>query len=376
VYFVSLESWIRKLEEELAEPQSEGIEFRLNRLLESSDSLVELCMPTATGKVLTEEASTEEVNSCVVIADGNIGYFLLTVVAGEPKAVILDAPEDGLPTEDELAASMHLALPSIQTRPIYQPPKELYEPLQFVTEVKQLVPARHKASSNEEIRLSPANLDILMKAHKLLSQDTHKLQTAASNLFVQCERLRNEFRDQVYRASQLVPKIDAVTGNDEEQGDSDAYGAARIEERLDRVQTKQQELSARYEAIRRKMMNVGGSDLSEKESALLEELSTMDRSLDKGAQTLTDDPDGSDDPAWQRLEKVKELQKELTKQVQSASRQGAEERKQSGVKVPSHSRKQETEQIEALLQRETALVEAATNRLRSMGIAIPLDNGS
>ena len=57
-----------------------------------------------------------------------------------------------------------------------------------------------------------------------------------------------------------------------------------------------------------------------------------------------------------------------------ASSGGRDERTEAQggrVKVPSQSRKQEQEQIEALLQREADLVEVATQRLRSLGIAIP-----
>lgn len=377
VFYISLEKWVRKLENELAEPQSEGIEFRLSRLLESATTQADLCISRTSRTTASQSVSATEVTSCVVISDGNIGYFVLTSFENEPYAVTLDAPEEG-PTEEELAEYMDVpALPS-QIRPAYQAPKELYEPLQFMIGMDKLVPARHKASTKEEIRLSPANLDILMNAHKALSQDTHKLQTAVSDLFIRCERLRDEFRDQVFRAAQLVSKIDSATGNDEDVAgsNSDVYGAAKIEERLDKVKAKQEQINARYEAIRRKMANIGGAELSEKEAAFLNNLQLMDGALDRQAQTLTDDPDGSEVPAWQRLEKVKGLQKDLTKQVDQLSKAGKEERAASGVKVPSHSRKQENEQIEALLQRETALVEAATNRLRSMGISIPLEGGN
>jgi nucleoporin NUP82 len=216
---------------------------------------------------------------------------------------------------------------------------------------------------------------ILSDAHKVLSEDVLRLQDVASDLFLRCERLRVDFQDQVWRAAQLISSIDSVTGSDEapSANESEVYGAAKIEERLDKVKAKQKEITARYEAIRRKMATIGGADLSEKEAAFVGELQTMDSSLDRSAQTLSDDLDGSEVPAWQRLDKIKEIQKDLTNQVEQASRGTSDERGHGGMKVPSHSRKQETEHIDALLQRETALVEAATNRLRSLGIAIPLE---
>jgi nucleoporin NUP82 len=165
-----------------------------------------------------------------------------------------------------------------------------------------------------------------------------------------------------------------VTGNDEAES-SDSYGSARIEERLDRVKARQEQINARYEAIRRKMVNVGGTDLSEKEAGWVEELQTMERSVDKSAPILSDDPDGTEVPAWERMENMMELKQELGKEAEKAAKESKEERAHSNVKVPSQSRKQENQYIEDLLSRETALVEAAADRLRNLGISMPLGVG-
>jgi nucleoporin NUP82 len=322
--------------------------------------------------------TVEEVNSCVVLADGNLGYFVLTTVDDEPQAVLLDAPEHGLPTEQEFSDYMAVELPNRQARPTYQPPRELYEPLSFLQSRNSFVPDRHRPSSKEEIRLSAANLEILMRAHKALSKDTYRLQTAVSDLFVRCNRLRREFRDQIVRVSELTSKIDGVTGKEDELPgvEQGARGNAKVEERLEAVKKRQEAINARYESIRRKMASVGGTNLSEKEKAFAEELQTMERSLDQSVQTLTDDPDGSDVPAWQRLDKVKGLQKDLAKQAERATRESSDDRAATLVKIPSHSRKQEQLQIDDLLKRESELVEAATSRLQTLGISIPLENGS
>ncbi|KAF2015582.1 hypothetical protein BU24DRAFT_390871 [Aaosphaeria arxii CBS 175.79] len=378
IFYISLESWVRNLEEELANPQSEGMQFRLTRMLDSATTHLELCLPRPASN--SGAAVPDNATSCIAIEDGNIGYFLLTTFDNEPHAVILDAPEDGMPTEEQLAEYMEVGTLPMQTRPAYQPPKELYEPLQSVAGLDKLIPQRHRASLKEEIRLSPANLNILMDVHRVLSDDTQKLQRAVADLFRRCQRLQDEYRDQIFRTSQAMTNIEAVTGNDgtDSNGEVNEHSAAKIDERLERVKSRQEEINARYEAIRRKMASVGGSELSEKEAGLVEELQVMERSLDPSAQTLTDDADGSDIPAWQRLEKIKQLKKTLTKQAEQTLSAIQEQRAagDTGVKVPSHSRKQENEQIEALLQRETALVEAATNRLRSLGVSIPQVEGN
>lgn len=379
VFFVSIESWITELERELIEPQNEGLEFRITRILEAANTQTNLCMPRPSKRNVSAERTNEEINSCVVFNDGNLGYFVLTTFDDEPQAVVLDAPEHGIASQKEIEEYMDTPeLPTRQVRPTYQPPRELYDPLQFVKDMDTFVPARHRASSKEPMRLSPANLDILMSAHKVLHQDTSRLQNAVSDLFIRCERLREEFRDQISRVSDLVGKIDAVTDKDGDDlpGESSNDSNAKVEERLEKVKKKQEAINARYEAIRRRMANIGGTNLSEKEKAFVEELQTMDRSLDKSAQTLSDDPDGSEVPAWQRLDKVKDLQKDLVKDAERASREASEERAPTAYKVPSQSRKQEHQQIEALLQRENALVEAAASRLKSLGISVPLEGGN
>ncbi|KAF2747231.1 hypothetical protein M011DRAFT_477316 [Sporormia fimetaria CBS 119925] len=369
-FYISLEPWIRTLESELAEPQREGLEFRLGRTLDSATSKVEQCMSG-----LSESGSpSDEVNACVVFADGNLGYFVLTTVENQPRAVVLDAPEDdGMPSKRELAEYMHVALPSCDLRAAYQPPQALYEPLHFITNMGSFVPARHKASSREQLRLSPANLDILVTAHKALSRDTSTLQKAVAELFVRCQRLQDEFRDQIFRVAQLVNRVDTVTGNDPAMSGSEleAYASAKIEERLDNVKAKQKALNDRYEAIRKKMASVGGARVTEKEAAFFEELQTLERSLESKAETLTGDQDGSDEPVWQRRERLTKLKEKLKTQVAQMVQADGQQPGSGVAKVPSHSRKHEQEEIDRLLHKEADLVESATDRLRILGISIP-----
>jgi nucleoporin NUP82 len=53
-----------------------------------------------------------------------------------------------------------------------------------------------------------------------------------------------------------------------------------------------------------------------------------------------------------------------------------EQARGNGVKVPSYSRKAENEQVQELIQRNSVLVEAATDRLRSLGINVPVEGDS
>lgn len=375
VFYISMEPWVRKLENELSQPQTEGSDFRLKRVLESANSSVEQSIYRKS----TGDVAQQPLTSAVVIEDGNIGYLLLTTFDDEPVAAQLDAPEEGLPTEEELAEYMNISGPQKEVREAWQPPKELYEPFDLLGSIN--IPSRHRGTLKEEIKLSPANLELLMDVHRVLSVQTSKLQHAVSDLFNRATRLQEEFRDQIYRTSQIATNIDSVTGNDEAGADdASSYGAVKIEERLERVKTRQDEINARYESLRRKMASIGSSELSEKEAGWIEELQVMDSAVDSSSQRLTDDVEGNEQPAWDRLNRVKQEQKRLAKQVDEVTKAGKdaeqEQRRSDGVKVPSHSRKVETEQVQELIERISVLNEAAVNRLRSAGVAIPLESVS
>jgi nucleoporin NUP82 len=289
-------------------------------------------------------------------------------------AALLDAPEDGVPTEEEIAQYMEVTGPRKEVREAWQPPKELYEPFDLFASIN--IPARHRATLKEEIKLSPANLELLMDVHRVLSVQTEKLQKSVSDLFNRATRLQEEFRDQVLRTAQVVPKIDAVTGADEATSDSSA--SPQIDARLAAVKKRQDEITARYDSLRRKMTTIASPELSDKEAAWTAALQTMSASVDKSARTLTDDVDGSAVPAWQRIGKLKDLHTDLAKQVKDSAEAAREEseRGTNKVKVPSYSRKQETEVIQDMLQRNTDLVEAAAVRLERLGVAVPRERAA
>ncbi|KAF1937991.1 hypothetical protein EJ02DRAFT_458251 [Clathrospora elynae] len=374
VFYISLESWVRKLEHELSQPQEEGSEFRLKRVLESASSSVEQYLR----RKVSGDPAEQEVTSVVVVENGNVGYLFLTTVDGEPQAAFLDAPEDGVRTEEELANYMATPGPSKDVREAWQPPKELYEPFDLFGSIN--IPSRHQGSLQEEIRLSPANLELLMDVHRVLSVQTSKLQHAVSELFNRATRLEEEFRDQIHRTSGIAAQIDLVTGNEQTGSDDGSlYGSTKIDERLEKVKTRQYAMNARYEKLRRKILSIGSSELSDKEAHWIEELQTMDSAVDPASKTLTDDVDGSERPAWQRLNRLKEMQKHHAKQAEEATkeaqRQGEEEQpRMGGVKVPSQSRKAENEQVQEAIQRNAVLVEAAAERLRGLGVSVPLES--
>jgi nucleoporin NUP82 len=371
VTYISLEPWVRKLEIELSEPHAEGAEFRLQRVLASATSQVTQYLE----RRVTANAAEQQVTSAAVVEDGNVGYMLLTTINDEPHAALLDAPEDDY-IEEDLADYLDEFAPQTEVREVWRAPKAFYEEFNLLNAIN--IPARHKASLKDEVRLSPANLELLMDVHRVLSAHTEKLQKAVADLFNRATRLQDEFRDQVYRTADVVPKIDAVVGNDEEPSDTgELYGTAQIDDRMEQVRRRQDAINARYEHLRRKMNSVGSTELSDKEANYIHELRAMDSSVDKSNRMLTDDVDGSEVPAWQRLNKVRELKDSLARQVRDTQKEEKEEQARSaGVKVPASSRRQENELIQEMLLRNTALVDAAATRLRSLGVAIAIEPAS
>lgn len=383
VFYISLESWVRKLENELSQPQTEGSEFRLKRVLESVNSIVEQYIQRK-----DTSATDQSVTSAAVIDNGNIGYLLLTTIDSEPVAAQLDAPISGLPTEDEIAeyiAISGVGGPTKEVREAWQPPKELYEPFDLYSSIH--IPARHRATLKEEIKLSPANLEVLMDVHRALSVQTSKLQHAVSELFTRATRLSEEFRDQVLRTSQVATSIDDVTGNNDdgaERNGENEYGAPKIDERIEKVKRRQEQIAARYEALRRKMASVGSMELSEKEASYVEELSTMHAAVDQEATRLSDlgttDGDAGDvgKMAWERVRRIREEQGKLKKEVEDVSKAksagtggvGEAERRSDGVKVASQARKQESEAVNELIERICVLNENAVSRLRESGVSV------
>lgn len=364
VFYVSLEPWVRKLENELYEPQSGGADFRLQRLLESAHTVAERCIRR------NVRDTSKDVTSCVVIEDANIGYMVLTTFNNEPQAVILDAPEEGLPSDEQLEEYMARALPGGENREPWQPPREFWENLDLHGALQNV--RRSKVSWSDEIKLSPANLEVLMTAHRLLAEHTEKLQVQVSDLFNRCQRLQDEYRDQISRAAQAVERIDAITGKDDARNGSNLYGSEKMDDRLLKVQAKQLAQKERYLNLRRKMALINTTKLSDKEIQFVEELQTMESSIDKSGQRLTDDMDGSDVPVWQRLDRFQNMKQALTKEVEEGSAKTTDEqRPASSVRVPTHSRKYEQDQIQAMLQHQTDLLESTIYRLRNQGVTIP-----
>ena len=311
ISFISLKPWLESLESELQSTALEGAGFRLGILTQSLSTLRERILSP---RNISDEEDTKPYAVPIILQDTNLGYFLLTADDNQPQAVILDSPYNNFtPAPDRY--SSHDYEPEMKlltlgpTRSAYQPPDSLWAESSLKTFLDSKVQSRHKKILKEEIRLSPATLDLMTEAHRVLSHETHQLGIAAADLFRRCQRLQEEFRDQIRRANEVAGRIESLNGEDADDYDNDekGRGAKRIEKRLQAVTDKQEALANRHDALRRKLTRVGGRDLSDSERAWEAEVEKLKR------EVLEEEKGEDDDRERKRelLERYKEVSRLL-----------------------------------------------------------------
>ncbi|MCJ1400796.1 hypothetical protein MMC11_004004 [Xylographa trunciseda] len=377
VVFLSLDPWIGKLENELRSHGGEiaGTDFRVNILAEIAESLREQILKY---NHKAEAESNLYVTAPVVLQDSVLGYFLLTIYDDQPQAVILDSPYDRT-RKDWDNNSGYDYEPGLKmltqgpTRSAYQPPQTLWAESALTRFRDTHVQSRHKKLLKDEIRLSSATLDVMTEAHRILSQETHQLGIAASDLFRRCERLQEEFRDQIRRANEIASRVERLNDEDADDYDdsSSGRGSAKLDKRLQNARKRNDEISARHEALRKKLMRAGSKELSDKEQSWIAET--------KKVATLVLTPGDGDAPGLgeqkhdlvKRYEESRALAEDLVNDARDACKSGEMEGKSNGMfKVPPDIRKEKVGRVMALLERETALVSAVQERLERIGLSV------
>lgn len=288
VFFFSLDPWVQSLEKELQNSEKLGAPLRIDVIKNGPGTLRE--------RILSFNQEWDAASDCVSPAtaclnfqDSDLGYFLLTSAGGHPTAATLDEPyqpyDKPVPTFDDdegdsFVPDMNL-LNLGPARSIYHPPDAFYAPSSLPRFIDTHVENRHRRTMKEEVRLSTVNLDLMTQAHRLLSQETHRLGIAASDLFRRCERLQDELRDQINRANEVAQRIEKVAGEDADPYLDSIRGrrSPSLDDRLEDARSRQGELAGRYEALRKKFSGVGGKNLSEKEQLWSAEVDKMHDSV-------------------------------------------------------------------------------------------------
>lgn len=401
---LSFSDWANKLEEELAGTYDTGAEFRVELLVESArfdlEEVVEI------NKALsTSDAPSRSIAACLNLQDSDLGNFLLTVADRQPHAATLETSSLQLLLEGDAGDDMDDDEVSYvvgnESRPAYQPPQEFWNESVLKATVDEHITGRSRQVLQEKVRLSPLTLKIVMDAHRVLSHETHRLGLAAADLFRRCERLQEEFKEQINRANQAASRVDSLLDDEDaaevfsqtdEQDDEEAGLTASIEKRLRIARTQQEALIERCTAIREKVGRLDKHPLSEKEAAWVAEIKSME-GLVYGSDKEAGPPCGSrssgeealQQPAapWQRIAEVERLAEELKARVDEL-RQGEMEVTQddggdaedaegdasylSGSTLSSAGSQRRLGQIFAMLERESALVEGTSSKLARLSV--------
>jgi nucleoporin NUP82 len=283
VVFLSLSGWVQRLEAELQAEDTAGSAFRLQVLCDGNVAKREKILQVSDADITTQK---EHLAASLVFYDFDLGYLLLTYHPSNPYAVIMDTPEDPLSVAlDKSLYEPKAVAPSLPILPParapYQVPAIFYANSPLDSFVEKHVPHRQRHTLKEQVRLSPATLDLVATAHRVLSAHTNALERAASDLFRRCERLQGEMQDQLKQLADVAERVKGVTseiGEDGRHKEGVRSGEA-LDKRLKAAQDKQSELNRRYEALRTKVLNSGGRPLSERERAWIAEVQKLSASL-------------------------------------------------------------------------------------------------
>lgn len=274
VYFFSLDPWIQSLDKELKSNEITGAPFRMDVIRNGPGSLRERILSFEQDR----ESNSSFVPSCLSLKDSDLGYFVLTSVNGHPHAATLDQPhpESSPIVKHEAEGHEILEMGLLETgslRVSYQPSDDFWQGSSLPTFVKDHVPSRHQRMVKGEIRLSTATLDLMTKAHRFTSFETHRLGLAAADLFRRCERLQEELRDQIKRANEVAQLTERITG------EGDAYLDRRkgpnppsLDERCRIAQDRHHDLADRLDCLRKKASKYSGKDLSTQEKQWFSEV--------------------------------------------------------------------------------------------------------
>lgn len=367
---VSLAPWVFRLESELQGDSQAGSDFRIDLLVSGQSSTRE--------RLYTNPGYGDShlpLAAAVAIRDPDLGYFLLSATPFEPVAMQFDTPDDDFEPIDSVSPTFDRdaevqPLDFYEPRPVFQPSHAFDESSALPALLEQLRTSRHKTIVNQEVRLSPVTLQIFTNAHKILSEETHRLGLAASELFLRCEKLQTELRQQITKANEVKGRVEAVTGEDQDEERPESTNAA-FERRLKAAKERGEGLRQRLEKMRKTVTKATSRELSDKERAWVNEVKAMDTSI-LGSETSQESP-ARLKQILRRYEEVKQLREDLVEQAKKLGETASEGDENLGsstidLRIPSDLRRTKINQVRGLLERESALVEAVKARLERLQV--------
>ena len=310
VYYLSMEPWTQSLHSELQSSANVGTGFRIDIITNGPGTFRERVLDFQQDHKPTVQKAT----AAVIFQDSDLGYFLLTAFDGVAQSVLLDKPDTAV--EEELTAQTTYDLPRARTASIigtgpgrqsYVPPSSLWERSTLPQFFGNHVQNRHKRALKEEIRLSSATLDLMTQAHRVLSEETYTLGTAAADLFRRCERLQDELRDQIERVKEVSKRTEEVIGVGMGEASSNDTPNAAVERRLKEARERHEKLAARFEALSKKVRKNNRKPLSDKERAFMTETDKINRSVSAPDEKQENGEEQHSPEIWHRYDEVGQL---------------------------------------------------------------------
>ncbi|KAI0879600.1 hypothetical protein GGS24DRAFT_3915 [Hypoxylon argillaceum] len=372
ITYISLAPWVFRLESELQGDSEAGSDFRINLLVNGQVSTRERLYNTP-----IQGDTQSRLSAAVATRDPDLGYFLLSATSFEPITLIFETPEDDFVPIPSISPSFNQnaevrPLEFFEPRPVYQPSHAFDEISALPELIDRLRTSRHKTIMNQEIRLSPLTLQILTEVHQVLSDETHRLGVAASEVFLRCVKLQDELRQQIAKANEVKARVEAITNEDQvEDGEEPESSNAAVERRLQNAKEKGEALGLRLEKMRKTINKAMNRELSQKEQDWVNEVKSLDSGL-HGSGHTTDGPNLAKQ-FMDRYRKIAELKDELAEQAKTLDVPGSEEEDRSSplrddLRIPSDLRRAKVGQVKSLLERETALFQAVKSRLERLTV--------
>jgi nucleoporin NUP82 len=380
ITFVSLTSWVFRLESELQSESEAGSKFRIDLLAKGNGSTRE--------KVFVQKREICPLAACASIRDPDLGYFIISATNNNAVAVFFDVPENEIaPRSRPLSSSgvqeeeeERQALTMWEPRPYFHASGALDEGSRLPQFVDHLKAGPRRPLMQQEVRMSPVTLEIFTDTHKLVSAELDPLNTAVAELFRKCEALQAELREQIGKTNEVRQRVEAISGEDVEDEES-VSEAVRIQTRLERAQSRQEELAQRMEKVKSKLGKVSSRELSDYERAWMSEVKALESTI-LGTGEMAAQSTSKTRPPLKRLEEIKRLKDDLAAQVSRSplvSSDGQHEKDKDeegpgspgpnhGVKVPVDIRKAKYAQVRMMLDRESALVEGVKTRLEQLNV--------
>ena len=368
VSYLEPTTFLKKLEEELEESTAPNAEYRLKILAErektETQSFIDFPKPSS---VLTDaENPSVSPAACILVDDADLGDFLVSAARGQPYASKVEYFNSDLHEAEDYECDSDGEVNALfpeETRPSYQPPQELWQG----TSLRDLAVAPSSASAEvnmkQELRFAQAFVDLMVKAHRVLDNDTGRVQSSASNLFQRCQRMQDELTAQLQRVAELASRIESVLEDNadtlEEHNDDDTV-LQSIPKRFEEAQSRHETLQNRYMTLKARVEQLDQQTLNEKERSWVEEIQNLEHA------TVGDSADSGHEYPARRYEDIKTIKEELMTRCNTLKIP----EEQSDAKSKRRKPKAGMDKVHAMLERERALVEATMEKLEQLKVVV------